>query len=150
MRALFWVVFCAMVAIAQESGESAKKVLEGINENNQVFPFEMAKSPLEGINLLQYSGVILILVGLLVLLWYVRKRVYCKEPSNVLLDFFRKKEEDCMVKILSITSLSPNNKLVIFEVYKMRYIVVLSQNGVILVDKYPLEDFGELLKQEKQ
>lgn len=150
MRALFWVVFCAVVGAAQEGGESAKKVLEAMGENNQTFPFEMAKSPLESINLLQYSGVILILVGLLVLLWYVRKRVYYKEPSNALLDFFKKKQEGSAVKILSIAPLSPNHKIAIFEVHKMRYIVVLSPNGATLVDKCPLEDFGELLKQEKQ
>ena len=43
-----------------------------------------------------------------------------------------------------------NAKLVVFEIYQKRYIVILSQNGATLVDKYLIKDFGELLEQEKQ
>ncbi|EES89097.1 hypothetical protein [Helicobacter canadensis] len=145
MKILFWILFCVAISIAQDKIESTK-ILE---ESSKAFPFEMAKSPLESINLFQYSGVILILVGLLVLLWYVRKRVYYKDSNNNFLDFFKKNPKDFPITILSNTPLSLNTKLVVFELYKMRYIVILNQNGATLVDKYPLEDFGELLKQEK-
>ena len=58
--------------------------------------------------------------------------------------------KDFPITILSSTPLSLNAKLIVFELYKMRYIVILNQNGATLVDKYPIEDFGELFKQEKQ
>lgn len=145
MKILFWILFCLSINLAQDKVESTK-ILE---ESNKTFPFEMAKSPLESINVFQYSGVILILVGLLVLLWYVRKRVYYKDNNNFL-DFFKKNPKDFPITILSSTPLSLNAKLIVFELYKMRYIVILNQNGATLVDKYPIEDFGELFKQEKQ
>ncbi|OCR09791.1 hypothetical protein BA184_05790, partial [Helicobacter pullorum] len=103
----------------------------------------MAKSPLESINFYQYSGVILVLIGLLILLWYIKKRLYYKEQKLSLVDFFKKKEANSF-------SLSMNAKLVVFEIYQKRYIVILSQNGATLVDKYSIKDFGELLEQEKQ
>ena len=63
---------------------------------------------------------------------------------------FKKNPKDFPITILSSTPLSLNAKLIVFELYKMRYIVILNQNGATLVDKYPIEDFGELFKQEKQ
>ncbi|WP_191337545.1 hypothetical protein [Helicobacter pullorum] len=129
--------------------DSLEQGLKFSSENNQTFPFEMAKSPLESINFYQYSGVILVLIGLLILLWYVKKRLYYKEQKLSLVDFFKKKEANS-IQIVSSFSLSMNAKLVVFEIYQKRYIVILSQNGATLVDKYSIKDFGELLEQEKQ
>ena len=66
-----------------------------------------------------------------------------------MVDFFKKKEANS-IQIVSSFSLSMNAKLVVFEIYQKRYIVILSQNGATLVDKYSIKDFGELLEQEKQ
>ena len=38
----------------------------------------------------------------------------------------------------------------VFENNQNRYIVILSQNGATLVDKYLIKDFGVLLEQEKK
>ena len=129
--------------------DSLEQGLKFSSENNQTFPFEMAKSPLKSSNFYQYSGVILVLIGMLILLWYSKKRLYYKEQKLSLVDFFKKKEANS-IQIVSSFSLSMNAKLVVFEIYQKRYIVILSQNGATLVDKYSIKDFGELLEQEKQ
>ena len=66
-----------------------------------------------------------------------------------MVNFYKKKEANS-IQIVSSFSLSMNAKLVVFEIYQKRYIVILSQNGATLVDKYSIKDFGELLEQEKQ
>ncbi|WP_455940935.1 hypothetical protein [Helicobacter pullorum] len=143
------VILSFITFLFSEDKDSLEQGLKFSSENNQTFPFEMAKSPLESINFYQYSGVILVLIGLLILLWYVKKRLYYKEQKLSLVDFFKKKEANS-IQIVSSFSLSMNTKLVVFEIYQKRYIVILSQNGATLVDKYSIKDFGELLEQEKQ
>lgn len=143
------VILSFIAFLFAEDKDSLEQGLKFSSENNQTFPFEMAKSPLESINFYQYSGVILVLIGLLILLWYVKKRLYYKEQKLSLVDFFKKKEANS-IQIVSSFSLSMNAKLVVFEIYQKRYIVILSQNGATLVDKYSIKDFGELLEQEKQ
>lgn len=142
------VILSFIAFLFAEDKDSLEQGLKFSSENNQTFPFEMAKSPLESINFYQYSGVILVLIGLLILLWYVKKRLYYKEQKLSLVDFFKKKEANS-IQIVSSFSLSMNAKLVVFEIYQKRYIVILSQNGATLVDKYSIKDFGELLEQEK-
>ena len=88
---------------------------------------------------------ILVLIVLLILLWYIKKRLYYKEQKLSLVDFFKKKEANSIQIVFSF-SLSMNAKLVVFEIYQKRYIVILSQNGATLVDKYSIKDFGELLE----
>ncbi|OCR03065.1 hypothetical protein BA184_06400 [Helicobacter pullorum] len=143
------VILSFIAFLFAEDKDSLEQGLKFSSENNQTFPFEMAKSPLESINFYQYSGVILVLIGLLILLWYIKKRLYYKEQKLSLVDFFKKKEANS-IQIVSSFSLSMNAKLVVFEIYQKRYIVILSQNGATLVDKYSIKDFGELLEQEKQ
>lgn len=143
------VILSFITFLFSEDKDSLEQGLKFSSENNQTFPFGMAKSPLESINFYQYSGVILVLIGLLILLWYVKKRLYYKEQKLSLVDFFKKKEANS-IQIVSSFSLSMNAKLVVFEIYQKRYIVILSQNGATLVDKYLIKDFGELLEQEKQ
>ena len=143
------VILSFIAFLFAEDKDSLEQGLKFYSENNKTFPFEMAKSPLESINFYQYSGVILVLIGLLILLWYVKKRLYYKEQKLSLVDFFKKKEANS-IQIVSSFSLSMNAKLVVFEIYQKRYIVILSQNGATLVDKYSIKDFGELLEQEKQ
>lgn len=143
------VILSFIAFLFSEDKDSLEQGLKFSSENNQTFPFEMAKSPLESINFYQYSGVILVLIGLLILLWYIKKRLYYKEQKLSLVDFFKKKEANS-IQIVSSFSLSMNAKLVVFEIYQKRYIVILSQNGATLVDKYSIKDFGELLEQEKQ
>ena len=143
------VILSFITFLFSEDKDSLEQGLKFSSENNQTFPFEMAKSPLESINFYQYSGVILVLIGLLILLWYVKKRLYYKVQKLSLVDFFKKKEANS-IQIVSSFSLSMNTKLVVFEIYQKRYIVILSQNGATLVDKYSIKDFGELLEQEKQ
>lgn len=143
------VILSFIAFLFAEDKDSLEQGLKFSSENNQTFPFEMAKSPLESVNFYQYSGVILVLIGLLILLWYIKKRLYYKEQKLSLVDFFKKKEANS-IQIVSSFSLSMNAKLVVFEIYQKRYIVILSQNGATLVDKYSIKDFGELLEQEKQ
>ena len=143
------VILSFITFLFSEDKDSLEQGLKFSSENNQTFPFEMAKSPLESINFYQYSGVILVLIGLLILLWYIKKRLYYKEQKLSLVDFFKKKEANS-IQIVSSFSLSMNAKLVVFEIYQKRYIVILSRNGATLVDKYSIKDFGELLEQEKQ
>ena len=143
------IILSFIAFLFAEDKDSLEQGLKFSSENNQTFPFEMAKSPLESINFYQYSGVILVLIGLLILLWYIKKRLYYKEQKLSLVDFFKKKEANS-IQIVSSFSLSMNAKLVVFEIYQKRYIVILSQNGATLVDKYSIKDFGELLEQEKQ
>ena len=143
------VILSFITFLFAEDKDSLEQGIKFSSENNQTFPCEMAKSPLESINFYQYSGVILVLIGLLILLWYIKKRLYYKEQKLSLVDFFKKKEANS-IQIVSSFSLSMNAKLVVFEIYQKRYIVILSQNGATLVDKYSIKDFGELLEQEKQ
>lgn len=52
----------------REESANAESSLQGMSSDSKIseFAFEMGKSPLESINMLQYFGVILILVGLLI------------------------------------------------------------------------------------
>ncbi len=61
----------------REESANAESSLQGMSSDSKIseFAFEMGKSPLESINMLQYFGVILILVGLLIFLWYVKNRL---------------------------------------------------------------------------
>ena len=86
------IILSFITFLFAEDKDSLEQGLKFYSENNQTFPFEMAKSPLESINFYQYSGVILVLIGLLILLWYVKKRLYYKEQKLSLVDFFKKKE----------------------------------------------------------
>ena len=57
----------------------------------------------------------------------------------------------------SITTLGINSKLIVFEAYEKRYLVILSPNNTTLVDSYNItsfksntqESFKELLKTRK-
>ncbi|WP_290882671.1 hypothetical protein [Helicobacter sp.] len=148
---------------AYKNTHTAEPLLQGMKpDSHSEFAFEMGKSPLENINLLQYFGVILILVGLLLFLWYVKTRlntpqVKCAQ-SSVLGALFDKKNLSSAVQVQSITTLGFHSKLVVFEAYGKRYLVIVSPNGAQLVDSYSLEielqqnqaqeSFKELLEQE--
>lgn len=148
---------------AYKNTHTTEPLLQGMKpDSNPEFAFEMGKSPLENINLLQYFGVILILVGLLLFLWYIKTRLNAPQvkcaQSNVLGALFDKKNLASAVQVQSITTLGFHSKLVVFEAYGKRYLVIVSSNGAQLVDSYSLEiesqqnqaqeSFKELLEQE--
>lgn len=47
-------------------------------------------------------------------------------------------------------SLGFQTKLIIFEAYGIRYLVLLSPNGVSMVDKYNIKKFEGLLQEEQE
>lgn len=149
--------------ISAGSAHIGEPLLQGMKpDSNSEFAFEMGKSPLENINLLQYFGVILILVGLLLFLWYVKTRLNAPQvklsQSSVLGALFDKKNLSSAVQVQSVTTLGFHSKLVVFEAYGKRYLVIVYSNGAKLVDSYHLEaesqqsqaqeSFKELLEQE--
>ncbi len=143
---------------------TAESSLQGMKPDSKhsEFAFEMGKSPLENINLLQYFGVILILVGLLLFLWYIKTRLNAPQvklsQSSVLGALFDKKNPSSAVQVQSVTTLGFHSKLVVFDAYEKRYLVIVYSNGAKLVDSYSLEaesqqsqaqeSFKELLEQE--
>lgn len=149
---------------AYQNTHTAEPLLQGMKPDSKQseFAFEMGKSPLENINLLQYFGVILILVGLLLFLWYVKTRLNAPQvklsQSNVLGVLFDKKNLSSAVQVQSVATLGFHSKLVVFEAYGKRYLVIVYSNGAQLVDSYSLEvesqcnqaqeSFKELLEQE--
>ncbi len=161
MRAfVYFCLLCVCVLCAHgDSNSSALPLLQKEWQQTQqepkdMFPFETGKSPLENISFLQYFGVILILVGLLVLLWIIKNRLnhpHLRKPSNPLSKFFTKETGTECVQIESITTLGINNRLIIFEAYQKRYFVIINQNQIALIDSYPLKDgecFKDLLEQD--
>lgn len=115
-------------------------------ENNNTFPFEMAKSPLESINMFQYAGVIFVLVGLLLLLLFVKRKI--NNQSSI--GLFKSKFKEGDVKVISNTQFGLGNRLLVFEVYGIRYLVTFSQNNMLLIDKYAIQDFDDLLNKENE
>lgn len=124
---------------------NTQNVIEKSKEVAQNFPFEMGKSPLESVSFFQYSGVLLILFGLVLILWFIKKYLN-KSGGNVKISEIFKKNAQDEVKILSQTNLNLSTKLIIFEAYEHRYLVIVGQNGIKVVDKYPLIEFGDCLK----
>lgn len=71
---------------------------------------------------------------------------------------FDNKDSPNAVQVQSITTLGLNSKLIVFEAYHKRYLVIVSPNGTKLIDSYHLEAelqrnqaqelFKELLEQE--
>lgn len=144
----------------REENANTESLLQGMSSDSKIseFTFEMGKSPLESINMLQYFGVILILVGLLIFLWYVKNRLNSPQikttKANVLGALFDKNSTSA-VQIQSITTLGLNSKLIVFEAHQKRYLVILGNNYAKLVDSYSIESesaaqesFKELLEQE--
>ncbi|WP_297810724.1 hypothetical protein [uncultured Helicobacter sp.] len=155
--------FCTILSANSTISENntTKPLLQGMKPDSESlkFPFETGKSPLESVNMLQYFGVILILVGLLLFLWYVKNRLNAPQikssKANVLGALFDKGDLQSVVQVQSVTTLGFNSKLVIFEAYNRRYLVVLSPNDATLLDSYNVEllesgaqEFKELLEQE--
>lgn len=145
MRILLFYFIALLNSIAQEDSLLSLNKLQGSKDG---FPFEMAKSPLESIDLFQYIGVILILVGLLIFLWYVKNRI-ATHKSYSLLGMFKNKENIKDINVIATTSLGFQTKLIVFEAYGIRYLVLLSPNGINVLDKYDTKKFEGLL-QEKQ
>lgn len=146
MRILLFYFILLLNGLAQENSlQSLNKSQDGKDS----FPFEMAKPPLASIDLFQYVGVILILVGLLIFLWYVKNRV-STHKSYSLLEFFKNKENINDINVTSTMSLGFQTKLIIFEAYGIRYLVLLSPNGVSMVDKYNIKKFEGLLQEEQE
>ncbi|PZT48290.1 hypothetical protein B6S12_04330 [Helicobacter valdiviensis] len=108
-------------------------------EGNITFPFAMAQSPLESVNKIQYLGVIFVLASLLVFLWYFKKR-------SQKVGFVLKKGAN--IKILYEANLNLNTKIVVVKIQKTCYVLAISSNNVVLLDKY--QDFEECLKQESE
>lgn len=144
----------------REENANTESLLQGMSSDSKIseFAFEMGKSPLESINMLQYFGVILILVGLLIFLWYVKNRLNSPQikttKANVLGTLFDKNSTSA-VQIQSITTLGLNSKLIVFEAHQKRYLVILGNSYAKLVDSYSIESesavqesFKELLEQE--
>ncbi|MDY3113198.1 MAG: hypothetical protein SOW25_02595, partial [Helicobacter sp.] len=107
-------------------------------EQGQNFSFAAAQSPLDSISIWQYLGVILILLGLLIALWYVKTKLSVPkiaQKKNFLGNILNKDstlKESVMIE--SITTLNLQNKLIIFNAYNKRYIVLLGQNGATILD----------------
>lgn len=141
---------------------ATKDFLQGMKSDSESlqFSFETGKSPLESVSMLQYSGVILILIGLLLFLWYVKNRLNAPQikmrKTNVFGALFDKENLPNVVQVESITTLGINSKLIVFEAYEKRYLVILSPNNTTLVDSYKItslqsntqESFKELLETE--
>ena len=68
---------------------------------------------------------------------------------------FDAKNSTSAVQVQSITTLGLNSKLIVFEAYQKRYLVILGNSYAKLVDSYSIESesatqesFKELLEQE--
>ncbi len=146
MRILLFYFILLLNGLAQENSLLS---LNKSQDGKDSFPFEMAKPPLASIDLFQYVGVILILVGLLIFLWYVKNRV-STHKSYSLLEFFKNKENINDINVTSTMSLGFQTKLIIFEAYGIRYLVLLSPNGVSMADKYNIKKFEGLLQEEQE
>ena len=150
MKIFFFLFFFFCNLFAQNTdSKNAQNALEQSKEVATNFPFTMAKSPLENISIFQYSGVLLILFGLVLVLFFIKKYLNKTNGSVKLNEIFKKKEAFDEVKILSQTNLNLTTKLIIFEAYEHRYLVIIGQNGIEVVDKYPLIEFGDCLKNSK-
>ena len=120
-------------------------------DSTQTFPFETGKSPLDSVNGFQYFGVILVLVGLLAFLWYLKNRINAPRVSkNPLQKFFDKGDNAESVHIRSVTTLTAQNKLIVFEAYGKRYLVTINQGQTTLLDSYLIDSkaFKDLLEQD--
>lgn len=150
-KAILVFLFICNLCIAQSN---ATKPLQ----DAQNFAFQMGQSPLDGINFWQYLGVIFILFGLLVFLWFIKNRLSSPQtqrlnPLSKSLQKLLQKNGECTegcVKIQSIETLNLQNKLIVFECYHKRYLIVINQNGASLIDAYsipPTSDFKDMLEQ---
>ncbi|MBX7490662.1 hypothetical protein [Helicobacter turcicus] len=124
-------------------------------ESQNLFPFETGRSPLEGISGFQYFGVILILLGLLAFLWYVKNRLNVPKLKvrTGSFRFFNKdaNESEGQIDVQSVTALSVQSKLVVFEAYNKRYLVILNPNDTTLIDSYEIKStFKDMLDQDNQ
>lgn len=121
-------------------------------ESKNEFSFEMGRSPLDNVSGFQYFGVILVLLGLLAFLWYVKNRLNSPKTKAYInpLMFFSKdtKESDKQIEIQSVTTLGAQSKLVIFEAYNKRYLVILNSNDVVLIDSYEINAFKDMLDRD--
>ncbi|TLD84543.1 hypothetical protein LS70_003070 [Helicobacter sp. MIT 11-5569] len=149
------LIFCGIFAFANNATLLQDSLLlPPLEESQKMFPFETGKSPLEGINGVQYFGVILVLLGLLVFLWFVKNRLNTprlKDGANPL-RFFNKetleKSEDS-VEVQSVTTLNVQSKLIVFEAYNKRYLVILNSNDTTLIDSYEIKSaFKDMLEQD--
>ncbi|WDL75160.1 hypothetical protein IP360_01725 [Helicobacter winghamensis] len=158
MKAIvLFVLFFCIFAFGADNATSSKEILDLLQEqkleSSNEFPFQMGQSPLEGISGFQYFGVILILLGLLAFLWVVKNRLNspkAKIRTNPL-KFFSKevKEGENQIEIKSVTTLGVQSKLVVFEAYNKRYLVILNPNDTTLIDSYEIKSaFKDMLEQE--
>ncbi|MDE5603173.1 MAG: hypothetical protein K2I71_04555 [Helicobacter sp.] len=139
---LFYFILLLKVSAQKDSLPS----LDRFQDNNS-FPFEMGKSPLESVDLLQYIAIILILVGLLIFLWYIKNHITSYKNYS-LLEIFKNKENTNDINVVSTLTLGFQTKLIVFEAYGIRYLVLLSPNGVSIVDKYNIKKFEGLLQEK--
>lgn len=133
-------LFCGIFALANHPTLPQDSSLPPLSENG--FPFETGKSPLDEISGLQYFGVILVLIGLLAVLWTVKNRLNAprmKVRTSPLKFFNKEKESGGKVEVQSITTLSAQSKLVVFEAYNRRYLVILNPNDTTLIDSYDIK-----------
>lgn len=122
-------------------------LLQDQEESGESFPFAVGKSPLEGVSGFGYFGVLLILLGLLAFLWSIKHRL--NTPKIKMLRFFDKQSKG-EVQICSITPLNVQHKLIVFEAYNKRYLVVLGTNSTALIDAYEIRHFKDMLEQDTQ
>ncbi|MCH5323298.1 MAG: hypothetical protein J1E31_06985 [Helicobacter sp.] len=141
MRCLLFFVFGFIMLNATETQKQ---------DNNLTFAFEMGKSPLESMNFFQYSGIILILLGLLMILWIVNYRLNRTANPLAFLSNFKKQEGIHAIKLISQINLNLNTKLIIFEAYEYRYLVIVSPNHIKVIDKYAKVDFEDCLQAKSE
>ncbi|WP_299549781.1 hypothetical protein [uncultured Helicobacter sp.] len=156
MRIFIVLVLFFGVFVFGSAGDNAPKenlsfLQEQKLESKNEFPFEMGQSPLAGISGFQYFGVILILLGLLAFLWVVKNRLNSPKikARTSPLKFFDKDASVEEVQVQSVTTLSVQSKLIVFEAYNKRYLVILNSNETTLIDSYEIKNvFKDMLEQD--
>ncbi len=103
-----------------------------------------------------YISVLGVLGALVVVLLIVKRRVVSSKSSSSWL--FSKGSIEESISIISQKNLDVKNRVVLLESYGVRYLVIIGQNGVIVLDKYSKNDrktqkreiFEELLENNKE
>lgn len=134
----------SIVSSILSNNESAKSLEEQIsiikNSSINTMPNDVSSK----VETWRYMLVVMILVGLIIALIIIKKRMF-KRSGNTNFPYFR--EQKLMVS--QTINLDMKNKIIILDSKDSSYILFVGQNGSFIIDKMPKfsnnEDFGTFL-----
>ena len=96
---------------------------------------QLPQTQVRNFDIINYIGVILILIVLIVVLLIIKKRTLSKLPPSLQKDDY---------KMLYQKMIDTKNKIVLIEVFKKRYLLLLGANNNILLDNFSTQYQEEL------